>query len=143
MAILAAAVTPDTEELFSIQNKESVGVPIIENILNVTSAKDIDGFTNVATNNYKPSNFIPIPPFLVRSVVDTIASSRRDTKSILVKMVKEIKGFYEFYTEYVKYLDQTNRKCKALVFWLHLAEVDNTTIKSVSIMTCTSENLVK
>ena len=58
------------------------------NILNVTPDKDIDGLKNGETNNYNSRNFIPIPTFLAISVVDTIASSHRDTKAILVKMVK-------------------------------------------------------
>ena len=36
-----------------------------------------------------------------------------------------------------------NQKCKLFIFWMYLAEVDNTTIKLVSTMTCTIEKLVK
>ena len=50
----------------------------MENILNVTSVKEIYGLTNGATSHYKPRNVITIPPFTVRSVVDTIASSCAD-----------------------------------------------------------------
>ena len=87
-AMLSSAVTLDTEELFFIPIEEAVGVPNIANIMNVISAKDIDGLMNVTTNNYNPSNFITIPYILVISVVNTIASPRGDTKDILVKVVK-------------------------------------------------------
>ena len=40
-------------------------------------------------------------------------------------------------------MDQVNQKFKALAVWLHLAGVDDTTIKTILKMTHTSKNLVK
>ena len=56
-------------------------------------------------------------------------------------MVKQIKEFDEFYPEDVKYLDQAKQKCKAIIFWLYLAGVDNKTINDLSTMTYTGENM--
>ena len=120
-----------------------VGVPDIGKKLNVTLEKYIDGFTNGSTTKYKTRNFIPIPPLLVKSLVGKIASSRIDTKAILVKLVKEIEEVDQLYADDIKYLDQEKQKYKALVFWLCFSGVDNTTIKAVSTMTCTSTDLVK
>ena len=54
----------------------------------------------------KIQRYILIPPILVKSVVDMIASSCRDAKNVLVKVVKETKDFDELYSEEVENLDQ-------------------------------------
>ena len=84
----------------------------------MTSDDDIYGLNNGESTKYNPDKFIPIPPFQVRSVVDTIASSHRDAEPILVKVMKYIKKFDELYTEDVGYFYQENQTCKAIFFWL-------------------------
>ena len=82
--MLVLSATPYTEAFFNIIHEEGVGVPNIANIFNVTSAKDMYGLTNGVTTNYKPGNFVPFRTFLVRIVIDTIVSSREDTKYTLL-----------------------------------------------------------
>ena len=87
--ILAAAVTPNTEEVFRTTNEEVFILPNIKSILNVPSANNIYGLTNGANYLCNPRKILPIPHFLVMSVVDNIFSSHEDTKTILVKAIKK------------------------------------------------------
>ena len=86
--IYAAAVTTDTEELVRNTNEEEVAVTNISNILDVTSAKDIYWLKNAATTYYNPMNFIHSPPLIVRIFVDKISSSCKDTKAVVLKVIK-------------------------------------------------------
>ena len=72
---------------FIIPNNELVKVPKIVNILNVSSADNKDGLTNLSNTHYKPNIFIPIKPFIVSSIVDTITSSHIYTKTLIFKVV--------------------------------------------------------
>ena len=87
-AMLEAVVTANTEEIIGIVNEEVVRVTNILNILNMTSANDIYWLKNGSTNIYKPSNFIHVSSFKIRSVLVTITSLHGDAKTILVKTLK-------------------------------------------------------
>ena len=114
--MLEAEVTLDKEESFGVPNEELFKVPNITKNLNVTSANNKYQITNVSTTYYKPIRIITIPTLLVILVLDMSVLSRKDTKNLLVNVMKWMKEFDKFYAEDVKHLDQVKQKCKALFF---------------------------
>ena len=113
-------MTPDIDKLCAQPLGTALPVPSVTQILAVTSIEDVDGLTDSATVTYKPRNLIPIPPFLLSKIQNTISNSNGNSKPALVKCVEAIKEFDAEHAHHETYEDKARAKCKHLLFWLYL-----------------------
>ena len=70
--VLTMNVTPDLEVLCKNPATATTPVPTTTSLLNVKAQDEIATLTAGARCTYKPRNFIPIVPFMVKDISDTI-----------------------------------------------------------------------
>ena len=70
--VLTMNVTPDLEVLCKNPATAATPVPTTTSLLNVKAQDEIATLTAGARCTYKPRNFIPIVPFMVKDISDTI-----------------------------------------------------------------------
>ena len=139
---LAMTMTPDTATLFEQPAFASQAVPTVTNILKATTSEEVDALVDSASK-YKPRNFIPVPPFLVRSIASVITSSKGNAKAVLLDSIAQIAAFDATHLNDAEYTDIACQKCKPLLFWLYLAQKDNTLVKAIQSQACGNVTLVQ
>ena len=65
----------------------------ITQILSKTTVEEADALQDSQKVTFKPRNFIPIPPFLLKLIQYSISKSTGDSRVVLVKCVKSVKDF--------------------------------------------------
>ena len=65
-------MSPDIETLYKTPTGAAVPVPKITQILSTTPAEQADALQDSQTVSLKPRNFIPITPFLLKPIQDSI-----------------------------------------------------------------------
>jgi hypothetical protein len=139
---LAMTMTPDTASLFEQPTFASQVVPTVTNILKATTSEEVDVLVDSASK-YKPRNFIPVPPFLVRSISSAITSSKGNAKVVLLDTIAQILAFDATHLNDAEYTDIACQKCKPLLFWLYLAQKDDTLVKAIQSQACGNVTLVQ
>ena len=87
------AMTPDIDVLKEVPSDTAIQIPTMANLFEVSSIDEINALTVGTRSSFRPRNFIPIPPFLLDSMHETIAESNGDSKVVLLKAVEKIKEF--------------------------------------------------
>lgn len=123
-------LSPDTM-LLDQPTDPAAQVPTIAHLLAITDEASIDALAVGATTTYKPRSFIPIVPFLLGTVYNTIASKNGSAKQVLINVVTAIKKFDEDHDGDGTYKDKAKSKCKDFLLWLYLVSNDNPSIKAV------------
>ena len=98
-------MTPDYDTLTQIPNALAESIPTASHLLNVTSIDEVDSLAIGQTTSYKPRNFVPVPPFLLTTLDDTISKSNGNTKEVLIKSAQAIKEFDTTHANDVEYTD--------------------------------------
>ena len=122
---LATFQQPDVDTLLSQPNEAAIAIPTITSILAATSATDIQALTDGATTTYKARPFIPITPFLVPTVKESIVRSNGDASDLLLSTIKDIKSFDTTHSGNKEFKDKAKQKSKDLLFWTYLAAKNN------------------
>ena len=92
--VLTAVITsPDIETLCKTPTGASVPVPTITTFLSTTTVEQADALQDSQTVPFRPSNFIPVPPFLLKPNQDSVSKSNGDSRVVLVECVKAVKVF--------------------------------------------------
>jgi hypothetical protein len=138
----AISMTPDIDVLFRIPGN-AVPTPTTTQVLAVSTEAEIDALTNSATVTYRPRNFIPIPPFLVDIVQNSISNSNGNSKYVLIDCVKAIKDFDTLHTNDEDFVDKARSKCKDIMLWLYLVGDNNPAIEAVQTMGCQNEQVAE
>ena len=73
-------MTPDYEILTQVPEAIGVSVPTPTYLLSVSNIADVEALNIGQTMSYKPRNFIPIPPFLLETISNSISKSEGDSK---------------------------------------------------------------
>ena len=113
---MALNMTPDTTILF----KGPIGIPTQTSIVEVSSEAEFDTLTAGAATTYKPRTFIPVVPFLLKTVGDAVNKSNRAAKKVFLVVVEAIKKFDSDNAGNAEYQDKAKQKCKDLLAWLFL-----------------------
>ena len=132
----ASGMTPDVTVLLNDPDLNAVSVPKREEIMNCDNIADIDNLVSSTTQSIRPRNFIPVPPFLVNIIENTIQISGGDAKVILKEVITSIKTFDDIHVSDAEYVDKAAIKCKFLVQWLYLASIGETHIKKIPVQIC-------
>ena len=137
--------TPDVEILFKQPHPNAVAVAKRDDIMNCTSIENIENLAQSQSQTIRPRNFIPVPPFLVRTLNDSIAINKANTNQVFLDVITEIKVFDEVHKDDDDYKDKAAVKCKQLVHWLYVASKDDdeNSIARIQFANCTNVNLSK
>ena len=137
------AMTPDIDVLKEVPSDTAIQIPTMANLFEVSSIDEINALTVGTRSSFRPRNFIPIPPFLLDSMHETIAESNGDSKVVLLKAVEKIKEFDTTHDGDEEYTDKAKSKCKNFIQWLYLVATENESIKGVPVVGCSSERIAK
>ena len=133
---------PDMEILCKVPTGLAIAIPSTTSILGLTSVEKIDDLTASATVTYKPRNFIPVPPFLLETIIESISKSNGQASPILLEVTKAIKEFDISHANNEEYIDKAKSKCKDILFWLYLVTQENEAIDSLPTMNCNNNELI-
>ena len=139
---LTLNMTPDRDILFATPTGAASPVPTATNMMNITSVSDIDGLVVGASTTYKPRNFMPVVPFLLKDVNKAIVNHNGSTKEVLLAAVRSIKAFDTTQAANPEYTEKAKQKCKDLVYWLYLVSQDSTGVVATPVTGCNSIDLI-
>ena len=109
-------MSPGIETFCKTPTGAAVTVPTITQILSITTVEQADALQDSQTVTFKPSDFIPIPPFLLKPIQDLISKSNGDSRVVLVECVKAVKDFDKKHANNAEYADKAKSKCKEIMF---------------------------
>jgi hypothetical protein len=118
----------------------AIAVPTATNILAITSIADIEALSD-GTTTYEPRNFIPITPFLCKTVNESIKTNKGECKELLLAIVLAIKAFDSEFDANDEYNNKAKQKCKELLYWLYLSSKPVSPIKAIPTTVTTSRRL--
>ena len=107
-------MTPDIDILCDKSGGAAVPVPTMTTIMGVTTVEEVDAMTNGASTTFRPRNIIPIPPFLLKVIVEMISRRVQDATELLVKVVQEIKAFDAIHATEKEFRDKAKQNVKIL-----------------------------
>ena len=139
----ATFLKPDFEILKKLSGGGNAPVPTMTHLLAVSSVDEVNSLVTSATVQFRPRNFIPVPPFLVKEIDEAISKSNGDAKRVLIKCVEIIKEFDSEHNTDADYKEKAKSKCRDLLFWLYLVLTDNNSIEAVSTIGCNNEKVIK
>ena len=135
----AIPMTPDVNVLKGIASDTDTPVPAIASILAVKTSEEVDNLNVSATVKFRARNFIPIPPFLLESIHETIATANGDSKKVLIQVVQKIKDFDTAHADDDKFTDKAKSKCKEVLYWLYLVSAGSEAIAAVNTIGCNND----
>ena len=124
-------ISPDIETFVNTPTVVAVPVPTITQIFSTTTVGQSDALQNSQSVIFKPRNFIPISPFILKPIQDAISKWNGDSRVVLVECVKAVKDFDTKHANNADYADKENYKCKEIILWLYLMSQDNEEINAV------------
>ena len=139
----AIVATPDAAVLFCQPPQQAREVAKREDIMNCSSLQDVKDLKGSASQSIRARNFIPVPPFLVKTLGASIAVNKDDTYQIFFDVITAIKEFDEAHKNDAEFKEKAATKCKQLLHWLYVAstDVDATSIAQVHFAICTNESI--
>ena len=141
----AIIATPDAEVLFQPPLKKVYKVAKREDIMSCTSLEEVESLQGSDTQSIRPRNFIPVPPFLVRILSDSIAVNKANTSKIFFEVITAIKEFDELNDNDDEFKDKAATKCKLLLHWLYVASKTwegSSGIDQIQFAPCTNVNIL-
>jgi hypothetical protein len=137
----AIIATPDADVLFRQPHPNAYEVAKREDIMNCSSLQDVENLQASASQSIRARNFIPVPPFLVRTLGDSIASNKANTNKILLDVILKIKEFDEAHKDDAEFVEKAATKCKMFLHWLYVActDDDDNGIAQIQIAICANE----
>ena len=89
----AIIATPDAKVLFREPHQDAYEVAKREDIMNCSSLQDVENLQASATQSIRARNFVAVPPFLVKTVGDSIAVNKASTIKVFFDVIMAIKEF--------------------------------------------------
>ena len=136
-------VTPDIDILCKKPEGDAIPTPTPTILNGISSLAHIEALELSATISYLPRNFIPIPPFLLKTVHDTIASHNGDAKQVMIASAKAITAFDVTHATDDDYNDKAKTKCRDFLFWLYLTITNHESIQATPAMGCSNDNVAR
>ena len=142
-SIATTQMTPDDKVLKRVESNSDTPVPAIASLLAVKTTEDVDALTVSATVKFRARNFIPIPPFMLESIHNTIVAESGNAKKVLITVAQKVKDFDATNTDKEEFKDKAKSKCKDLLYWLYLVCATSDSIAAVNTTSCSHEPLIK
>ena len=139
---MTANVTPDVEILCRKPAGAPAQVPTTTSLFGIKKVEDIDTVVVGARSTYQPRNFIPIVPFLVPTVSNTITTTNGAAKEVYLACTKEIVKFDHEHAGDTNYNDKAKVKCKDLLQWLYLVATQSQAVEKIPTTGCNSITMV-
>ena len=136
-------MTPDIDILSKKPTLAAVATPTPTNLNGVISIENVEALALSASIVYKPRNFIPIPPFLLRTVQNTISEHNGNAKQVLLHSVQAIQEFDTAHANDDDYADKAKSNCKEFLFWLYLVSINSESIDATPTIGCSSDSVAK
>ena len=137
----AWTMTPDISILSETPTGAAVSTPTPTNLNGMTTIEHVNDIELSVTITHKPRNFIPIPPFLLQTLQDSIATHNGDAKQALLSSAKALAAFDIAHADDADYEDKARTKCKDILFWLFLVGQKSVAIKATSVIGCSNETV--
>ena len=141
----AIIATPDADVLFRSPHPDAYEVAKREDIMNCASLHDVENIQASASQSIRARNFIPVPPFLVKTLGDSIAVNKSNTNKVFLDVILAIKKFDEAYKDDADFKEKAATKCKILLHWLYVASTDDdeSGIAQIHFTTCANDSITK
>ena len=141
----AIIATPDADVLFRSPHPDAYEVAKREDIMNCASLHDVENLQASASQSIRARNFIPVPPFLVKTLGDSIAVNKSNTNKVFLDVILAIKEFDEAYKDDADFKEKAATKCKILLHWLYVASTDDdeSGIAQIHFTTCANDSITK
>ena len=130
---------PDYNSLTQIPQATAEPIPTAQQLLNMTSIDKVNALTQGLTTSYKPRNFVPIPPFLIETIDNSISKYEGDAIQTLIVVAQALKDFDTLHSNDNDYVDKAKSKSKDVLAWLYLVIKDK--ITAIPTMGCNSKIL--
>ncbi len=140
---LASTVTPDMDSLCEKPDVVADRVPTPTSFFAVTSIEDIDNLVLGATTSFKPRNFVPIPPFLLKEVNKTIMKHQGSVKEVLFTVINRIQEFDQVNQDNEEFREKAKTCSKDIIFWCYLVLVEANTIKATPTTACNNVAVIR
>ena len=140
---VAMIASPDEEALFRQPHPNAYQVAKREDIMNCISIEDVNNLVPSQSQTIRARNFIPVPPFLVRTLNDSIAINKANTSQVILDVITKIKEFDEVHKDDDEFKEKATTKCKQFLHWLYVAckDDDENGIAQVQFGNCSSRVL--
>ena len=83
----AIPMMPDIKILCVKPKGSAIPVPSMTSLLACATIEDVNNLTNSTSVTFKPRNFIPVPPFLLKVVHESILNSAANAKEVLLEKI--------------------------------------------------------
>ena len=129
---LTCIVTIDMPQLLDKSN--AVGVPLVEDYLKTTNENEYKSLRVSSNLKFASRNFVPIPPFLLQVVNDTIIKTDGDSKEVLLAVIERIKDFDDEVKTNGSNIELAEDTCGDFLHWIYLASKNK--VKSTPTIGC-------
>ena len=139
----AIIATPDAKVLFREPHQDAYEVAKREDIMNCSSLQDVENLQASATQSIRARNFVAVPPFLVKTVGDSIAVNKASTIKVFFDVIMAIKEFDTAHDGDADFTEKAATKCKMFLHWLYVASTDDadTGIAQIHFAICANEGI--
>ncbi len=140
----AIIATPDASVLFRPPHQDAYDVAKREDIMNCTSLQDVENLAaSGGSQTIRARNFVVVPPFLVKTLGDSIAVNKENTNKIFFDVIVAIKEFDEAHKDDADFKEKAATKCKVLLHWLYVASRDDNEsgIAQIQFAICTNNGI--
>ena len=129
---VTCVVTIDMPQLLDKSNE--TGVPSVDDYLKTTNENDYRNLKASTNDKFASRNFIPIPPFLLQVVSDTLVRTDGDSKEVLLAVIKCINDFDNEVTNNGTGKELAKDSCGDILHWIFLASKNK--VKSTPTVGC-------
>ena len=116
---LTCIATVDMPQLLDKSNE--TGVPLVEDYLKITNNNEYRNLKTSTNLKFASRNFIPIPPFLLQVVSNTIIKTDGDSMEVLLAVIKGIKDLNDEVTKNGTNSELAKDSCGDILHWIYLA----------------------
>ena len=134
-------LTPDVDMLVALPLQNPEPIPVLNNLLAVTSINEVDALTNGQQTTFTPRNFIPVPPFLVTQISSIISEKDGNAKEVLIEVARVIKEFDTKHSNDAEYTEKARQKCRPILAWLFLTIKEK--INAIPTMGCNNRSMIR
>ena len=140
---LVSILTLDLTGLCEKPDQVADEVPTMTNLFAAESMEDIENLVVGATTTYKPRNFVPITPFLLKTVNESILKNDGSAKHLLLSINSAICTFDTIHEDNDDYVDKAKTTSKDIICQCYLASKKSESIKPIPTIGCSSIMVMK
>ena len=133
---------PDMSTLGKESTRNNIPVPTLGHLFGVSDLAGVDALTVSASTKHRVRNFVPVPPFLLEVIFETMNNHDGSAKHVLFESIKAIKEFDAKHADDTSFKEKAKSKSKDFIFWLYLVFSDCPEVLPVPVANCSDEVVV-